>query len=110
MAVQAVVYNAKDRGDRERQNNEIHSEDRIRHKGVKRLIRKIVCIIQGVTALLGGRKTRKEHKRRRMKQKDRLIRIGRPSKPHHRRPDYTAKARPTLQAVSISRLRVALWN
>ena len=81
MTVQTSINKAIEANHDQRQDDEISRQNWIRDKGIECFVRKIVGIIQRITALTGCGKARKKHKRCGVKQKNRFVGIGRPSQP-----------------------------
>ena len=108
--VQPSVHKTEHTDQREGQKDEIKGDDRIGHKGVEGLVRKVIGVIERVTPLLERRKAGKEHQRRGVEQKDRLVGVGRPAKAQHGRPQDAAEPGKAGDAVSIGRLKITLGH
>ena len=92
MLVEGAIDQTEQADDDQGQNDEIRGQDGVGDKRVERLVRKVIGIIQRIAALLPSGKAREENQRGRVKQKDRLVRIGRPCQAQHGGPDDTREA------------------
>ena len=87
--------------------NEESGEDRVGHERVERLVREVACVVERVALLLRRREAGHEDQRGGVEQEDRLVRVGGPGEPQHRRPDDPPEPRQAGQTVGLGRLDVA---
>ena len=105
--VKARIDQTEDADDTKRQQDEITGKNWIGHEGVEGFVGKIAGVIERVAPLLPRWETAEKHQRRGVKQENRFVRIGGPSKAQRGRPDHPAKTRPARQTIGIGGLNIA---